>query len=788
MKSLSDEELWQAFRENACEAAFAEMVGRYGGLVRATTERILGRGPDAEDALQAAFLALAKQSKSTAVYFSLAGWFHRVAVRSALDIRRGNLRRRQREDEALRRAALHQAPTDRSLDEAIEKLPTALRQAVVGHYMEGRSLSEIAVQLGCSESAVSMRLTRARSALKKKLGLAPSLTLLASTSSLSADEVASILSTGKAWRWGCEPGERTKTNWLEAIPSDRWKEFLPPTASAACLVLGLASLPFILPVTAEIPPASASMTGREITAPEQTSIRRQREIASSAPPPNIAVAEHPLIIAIKSNPPWTESRAFTDVLDGTTEPLDAIRDENGKSPLHWALSLGADDYAALLMQRGASPTAPDHRGRTPLHYAVDKQSTWSILLLVLRGAALDVRDQEGHTPLAVAVSAGDLRHAEILLWAGADPQSTSATPGSEMEALLADYRSPQSGPFAHTVEQLPAFVRNPIHEAARKGDFPLLEKYMTAGPGANVRDERGRTPLHEAIFAGQAEVVFYLLMMGADPNAVDLQKRSALGATMVWLGGGLDAMRRFLLARGANPNAFREDGHTEISWSVVRDNEHGLQWLLWMKVDPRQQTQQGTPFEIAVEHGNQRILDLLRRQGVDGPERLSDDPAWLLSNAAKRGRHDMIDEALASGISVDHPDPDGSSPLMLALYRRNVETARYLLSRGANQEFRNEKSGWTPLFVTMIWDFPAMTKFREELLENGADPDVVDERGITPLMRGLWHHPTTPMKQLIEFGADLNLRDRQGRTALRRAIEEGKLDTADFLRQLGAEE
>jgi len=59
---------------------------------------------------------------------------------------------------------------------------------------------------------------------------------------------------------------------------------------------------------------------------------------------------------------------------------------------------------------------------------------------------------------------------------------------------------------------------------------------------------------------------------------------------------------------------------------------------------------------------------------------------------------------------------------------------------------------------------------------------------MTPLMRSLWHNPTTPLKQLIEYGADLNARDAQGRTVLRRAIEEGKLETAEFLRQQGATE
>lgn len=511
---------------------------------------------------------------------------------------------------------------------------------------------------------------------------------------------------------------------------------------------------------------------------------RQRNVVRPDPAP--VLVEHPLIEAVKANPSWERSREFTDVLNQVAVPLDTIRDPSGRTALHWALIRGADDYAALLLQRGASPNLPDGEGRSPLHHAVERRSTWSVYLLILRGADGNAADAAGQTPLGLAVRSGDFTLAEILLWAGADPARAGGSDDPEIRELLAAY-SAQPAPASH-ITGLPAFVRNPIHQAARRGDFPLLERLLAEGPGANVRDEQARTPLHEAITAGRAEVVFYLLMMGADPNALDAKGRSPLGYTMGWLGGGLDAMRRFLLAKGANPHAVRGDGHSELSWSVMRDNEHGLHWLIWMRCDPRQRTSQGTPFEIAVREGHQRIIDLLRRHGIDGPDRLSNEPAWLLENGAKRGNAAFIDEALAAGIPVDHPAGNGDSALMLAIGKRNVSTARHLVGKGAGIDFRNEKSGWTPLLATIVWDYPEMTAFRQELLEAGADPNVANAKGVTPLMRSVWHHPTTPLKQLIEYGADLNARDPQGRTALGRAIDDGKTETADFLRLQGATE
>lgn len=82
----------------------------------------------------------------------------------------------------------------------------------------------------------------------------------------------------------------------------------------------------------------------------------------------------------------------------------------------------------------------------------------------------------------------------------------------------------------------------------------------------------------------------------------------------------------------------------------------------------------------------------------------------------------------------------------------------------------------------MMWDFQEMNDFRKELLEGGADPDVRSREGLTPLMRATWNEPSNPLRQFIEYGADLNARDPKGRTALGRALEEGDLKTADFLR------
>jgi DNA-directed RNA polymerase specialized sigma24 family protein len=85
----TDGALLRAFLSRNDQVAFEVLLRRHGPMVLRVCQRSLGNVHDAEDALQATFLLLARQAGSIRKRESLAGWLHGVAYRMIQNARRG---------------------------------------------------------------------------------------------------------------------------------------------------------------------------------------------------------------------------------------------------------------------------------------------------------------------------------------------------------------------------------------------------------------------------------------------------------------------------------------------------------------------------------------------------------------------------------------------------------------------------------------------------------------------------------------------------------------------------
>src|SRR5262245_12894131 len=82
-----DGDLLTAFVRTKDPAAFEALVHRHGPLVFAASRAALSDPADADDACQAAFVALHRRAHSIRDPRTLGGWLFRVARRAALDLK-----------------------------------------------------------------------------------------------------------------------------------------------------------------------------------------------------------------------------------------------------------------------------------------------------------------------------------------------------------------------------------------------------------------------------------------------------------------------------------------------------------------------------------------------------------------------------------------------------------------------------------------------------------------------------------------------------------------------------
>jgi RNA polymerase sigma factor (sigma-70 family) len=196
---LSDSQLLEGFITRRDEASFAALVRRHGPMVLGVCRRVLGNHHDAEDALQATFLVLARKAVSLRSRERVGNWLHGVAYRTALRAKAMTARRRAHEQRA-KELARPEVQLDDGwqemlplLDQELDRLPERYRVAVVLCDLEGVTRREAARRLSLPEGRLSSQLTRGRKLLARRLaryGLAPAVAAPACVTSTLAASMA----------------------------------------------------------------------------------------------------------------------------------------------------------------------------------------------------------------------------------------------------------------------------------------------------------------------------------------------------------------------------------------------------------------------------------------------------------------------------------------------------------------------------------------------------------------------------------------------------------------------
>lgn len=143
----------------------------------------------------------------------------------------------------------------------------------------------------------------------------------------------------------------------------------------------------------------------------------------------------------------------------------------------------------------------------------------------------------------------------------------------------------------------------------------------------------------------------------------------------------------------------------------------------------------------------------------------------------------LIQALLDGHANINATDSNGTTALMAAVVNGEQEAVRLLLEHGADTRPKDKDSTMTisqggstqtvPLTgrcaLQYAFEMNENTEIMELLLDHGADVDVLDGDGQTPLIAAAGEGKVETVRLLMAHGADLHMRDNSGRTALMQA-------------------
>jgi ankyrin repeat protein len=372
-----------------------------------------------------------------------------------------------------------------------------------------------------------------------------------------------------------------------------------------------------------------------------------------------------------------------------------------------------------------------------------------------------------------------------------------------MAALAAGCSAPDPEDVAAggDVDARSADGTTPLQRAVFESDAAEVRRLIEAGADVSLANAYGASPMGLAAEVADTEILQLLLDAGADADSPNGDGQTALLA--VARTGNIEAAQ-LLLEHGATIDAREKfGGQTALMWAAARRHPEMIALLVDRGAD------------IDARSTNR---DYQRRITAEGRPKSMDSGGFTpLLYAARENCLKCVDVLLEKRADIDLPDPDGVSPLHLAVMNANWDVAKRLIEAGADVN-QWDIFGEAPLFTVMgnytrrdggrgSIDPPNETEgiaIVNLLLERGANPNMqlffrpanvrgaTNLRGSTPLIRAANNGDLAMVKLLLERGADATLYQADRQTPIHavlagRANEKDALELIKVLHEAGTD-
>lgn len=444
------------------------------------------------------------------------------------------------------------------------------------------------------------------------------------------------------------------------------------------------------------------------------------------------------------------------LLDSGTNVNERVGDNIvSTTALHVASAAGHAELVRLLLNRGASLSAPSGLGGTALFQAAAAGQDRVVTVLLDAGADIQTRNDAGMPIVLWPACYGHETTLRVLVSRGADVQANFS--GGETA----------------------------LHFAAMRENKPMLHLLLDEGIDVNVKTVSGETALHRAAQFGATEMIAALLDRGADIEATNHMGTTALVYAIL---RKREKAADLLISRGAEVTATNSHGMTALHVAAMYGLGNVVRLLLNAgAVIEARDTRGRTPLHYTCSVGEEKVEDIedtisaLLDAGADLAARMVNGET-ALHHAASTGFNNLGTFLLNKGANIEASDNQGISPLQRAVFAGHEIMVKLLVAQGGSIDRKLDRHGLTALHWACQEGHASMV---DVLVKAGASLSAQASRG-TALHYAAFAESRGVVQTLLNNGANVSAQGPGGLTALHIAVIDGNEDMVELLLKAGA--
>jgi ankyrin repeat protein len=400
------------------------------------------------------------------------------------------------------------------------------------------------------------------------------------------------------------------------------------------------------------------------------------------------------------------------------------RNDDGSTPLQWAVYNGDLPAVMRLLRAGADISVANNYGVTAMTLAAEVGNTEMLKVLVEAGADVDSPNPEGQTALLAVARTGIVDAAQVLLKAGANVNAREKWGGQTALMWASARRHP---------EMMQLLIASGADVNARSIDRNYQRHIQAEGRPKSL-DSGGLTPLLYAVRENCMACVNVLLENKADINLPDPDGVSPLLVAVMNANWDIAA---HLIEAGADVNQWDIFGETPLLNAInLRNRRDGGKG----SIDPLNKTTGTEIVKTLLARGANPNMQLFFKP-ANAPGALNTRGVTPLIRAAFNGDLEMVRLLLEHKADATIMTADRQTPIHAVLAGRSpeaqaLELIRILHAAGADANVvalinhPEEIRGGTPLHYAVRKRLKNVIK---ELASYGVDMDAVDQDGLTAL-------------------------------------------------------